>query len=59
MCSGSCTWSSCGLRSGASCMYESGTNWRCCGGSRWQFCLGPAYDCQWSPDCALCSGCGC
>jgi hypothetical protein len=58
VCSSSCTWNgSCALRGGAACRWESGTNWRCCGGSRWQFCL--PGSCQWSTDCATCSGCGC
>lgn len=64
VCSASCTWSACGLVPGAACDYVSasgvaGGRWRCCGGagsSQWQFCLN---SCQWSTDCASCSGCGC
>ena len=61
VCSASCTWGACGLVAGAQCDYVSasgvaGGRFRCCGTSRWQFCLS---SCQWSDQCATCSGCGC
>ncbi len=56
VCSSSCTWGGCTLRSGNQCEHRSGTNWRCCGSGRWQFCLS---SCVWSTDCVSCSGCGC
>lgn len=61
VCSASCTWGACGLVAGAQCDYVSasgvaGGRFRCCGTSQWQFCLS---SCQWSDQCATCSGCGC
>lgn len=56
VCNSSCQWGACQLDAGAACEWRSGRHWRCCGGSRWQYCLST---CQWSSDCATCSGCGC
>lgn len=56
VCNDSCRWSGCQLRTGNACDWERGTNWRCCATNGWQFCLS---SCQWSTDCAPCTGCGC
>jgi len=62
VCQSDCTWGSCQPKSTSECLYISptsgvaGGNWRCCGSSSWQFCLS---SCNWSTDCAACSGCGC
>lgn len=62
VCTASCTWSACRLRTGAACDHVSdsgvaGGRWRCCpsGGRNWQFCLS---SCQWSTACESCS-CSC
>lgn len=63
VCSTSCTWGACTLRSGSQCLRirpgtsgPPGNNWRCCGADQWQFCMST---CQWSTDCDPCSGCSC
>ncbi len=61
VCSSSCEWSSCQLKPGNACDWytddgRGGSRYRCCGGGSWQFCLST---CQWSTQCAACSGCGC
>ena len=56
VCTNSCQWGTCQLKSNATCDWEAGTNFRCCGASKWEYCLG---DCNWSGNCASCSGCGC
>jgi hypothetical protein len=52
VCSNSCTFGSCGLKSGAKCLYESGTNFQCCGADHWQFCNKDT--CDWYA-CQACS----
>lgn len=56
VCSNSCTWSACKLKSGSKCEWKNGTSFQCCGGGQWQFCS--KTTCDWFP-CAACSGCGC
>jgi hypothetical protein len=56
VCSSSCSWGGCELRSGSECEWNSGSHWRCCAAGSWQFCL---PSCVWSTDCATCTGCGC
>ena len=62
VCSADGTWpGTCELATDAACDHISdsgvaGGRWRCCGASSWQFCLST---CQWSTECAACSGCGC
>lgn len=63
VCNSSCEWGACEPRVAGGCLRirpgtsgPAGNNWRCCGGGSWQFCLAT---CQWSTDCAPCSGCGC
>jgi hypothetical protein len=56
VCTTSCQWGTCQLKSTATCDWEAGTNFRCCGAGKWEYCLG---DCNWSGNCAACSGCGC
>lgn len=51
-CQNDCTWSACGLKTGAKCKYNSGTEFQCCGTDMWQFCSSTA--CDWFP----CSPCG-
>lgn len=60
-CTGSCTWPSCGLVSGAACDWVSdsgvsGGRYRCCSPPTdgWQFCLS---SCQWSTACESSSAC--
>lgn len=51
-CGATCSFGSCGLKSGKKCLYESGTNYQCCGTDHWQFCNKDT--CEWHP-CAPCS----
>lgn len=57
VCTASCEWSDCQLRTGATCLWEGGSNWECCADGAWHFCLPDT--CQWSSLCEDCTGSGC